>query len=287
MHRWSEPQPILVALGLVALAATVRPAHAFSDGIFGSSGRNGSFCTSCHSGGVVPEVAFEAVDGVELAPGAVATFRFRVTSRDSRQRHAGLGVAASGGTLVVTDSGTHLVGFGTTFDLSHTEPRRNDANDTATFELRWQAPATPGTYTLFGAGNSVDLNRNAGGDNAARTTLALSVVAISTPTPTATASPSATATSPETPTATEEPTLTATETPPFTPTPTVTVAGDCAGDCDGGGDVTVDEIVRGVNIGLGTRPVADCLAFDTTGDGLVTVDEIVAAIRKALLGCGA
>ena len=46
------------------------------------------------------------------------------------------------------------------------------------------------------------------------------------------------------------PTPTATEPMP-TATPT-TPAGGCIGDCDGGGTVTVDEIVTMVNIALGT-----------------------------------
>lgn len=59
----------------------------------------------------------------------------------------------------------------------------------------------------------------------------------------------------------------------------------CAGDCNGDGVVTVDELIRGVNIALGTLAVSVCPAFDTNGDGQVTVDEIVAAVVTALRGC--
>lgn len=59
----------------------------------------------------------------------------------------------------------------------------------------------------------------------------------------------------------------------------------CPGDCDGSGQVTVDEILRGVNIALGSSPVTDCLPFDFDGDGRVTVDEIVQAVGAALNGC--
>lgn len=61
--------------------------------------------------------------------------------------------------------------------------------------------------------------------------------------------------------------------------------GGCSGDCDGNGGVTVDELVRGVNIALGTRVLAECAAFDGGGDGQVTVDELIAAVRAALEGC--
>lgn len=61
----------------------------------------------------------------------------------------------------------------------------------------------------------------------------------------------------------------------------------CTGDCDGDGTVTVDEIVTALNIGLGIRPVTDCVAADSSGDGSVTVDEIVTALTLALDGCTA
>lgn len=61
----------------------------------------------------------------------------------------------------------------------------------------------------------------------------------------------------------------------------------CAGDCDGDRTVTVDEIVTMVNIALGSRPVADCLAGDRSGDGEITVDEIVTAVNNALGECPA
>lgn len=59
----------------------------------------------------------------------------------------------------------------------------------------------------------------------------------------------------------------------------------CAGDCGGDGEVTVDEIVRLVNIALGAAPVDECTAGDGNGDGEITIDEIVAAVNKALAGC--
>ncbi len=59
----------------------------------------------------------------------------------------------------------------------------------------------------------------------------------------------------------------------------------CVGDCNGSGDVTVDEIVRGVSIGLGIAEVGGCTAMDRNGDRLVTVDEIIAAVANALGGC--
>lgn len=64
-------------------------------------------------------------------------------------------------------------------------------------------------------------------------------------------------------------------------------ASTCAGDCDGDGIVTVDEIVTAVNIALGAQPGASCGAADVNGDANVTVEELVAAVNAALIGCAA
>jgi len=58
----------------------------------------------------------------------------------------------------------------------------------------------------------------------------------------------------------------------------------CVGDCGHDGKVTVDELVRGVNLALGT-PTGECSAFDRNADGLVTVNELVRAVNSALYGC--
>ncbi len=64
-----------------------------------------------------------------------------------------------------------------------------------------------------------------------------------------------------------------------------TGASVCAGDCNGDGEVTVDELIVGVSIALGTVPAAQCPAMDSGGDGQVTVDELIAAVTMALVGC--
>ncbi len=61
----------------------------------------------------------------------------------------------------------------------------------------------------------------------------------------------------------------------------------CAGDCNGDGQVTVDEILAMVNIALGNADVMGCSAGDANGDGQITVDEILTAVNNALNGCGA
>jgi hypothetical protein len=115
-----------------------------------------------------------------------------------------------------------------------------------------------------------------------------------TATPTATASPTAPNTA--TPTATGEATSTATVTPSVvegtaSPTTTATVTrtvspgSECAGDCDGHGVVSVDELVRAVAISLDDASPDDCRPADIDDNGLVSVDEVIRAVRNALAVC--
>ena len=64
-------------------------------------------------------------------------------------------------------------------------------------------------------------------------------------------------------------------------------AQQCAGDCNGNGEVTIDELILGVDIALGTQSVDVCPAFDVNSDGQVTIDELVSAVNNALDGCPA
>jgi glucose/arabinose dehydrogenase len=64
-------------------------------------------------------------------------------------------------------------------------------------------------------------------------------------------------------------------------------AAACTGDCDGGGGVSIDELIQGVNIALGNSAVFQCRAFDGNGNENVTIDELVAGVGHALEGCPA
>jgi len=72
-----------------------------------------------------------------------------------------------------------------------------------------------------------------------------------------------------------------------TPTPTATPGETsiCPGDCDGGGTVTIDELVRSVAWALGNHDVGACANADLDASGTVLVNEIVAAVVAAAEGC--
>lgn len=108
----------------------------------------------------------------------------------------------------------------------------------------------------------------------------------STMTATATEVPSSTPTdtvtpTPEIPSPTSSATATLTASPSPTLTATATVQPACVGNCNDDNGVTVDELLTGVSIALGSASVDACPAFAAP----VTVDTILAAVNNAASGC--
>jgi hypothetical protein len=61
-------------------------------------------------------------------------------------------------------------------------------------------------------------------------------------------------------------------------------AAQCGGDCDGTGTVTINELIIGVNIVLGTAPDSQCPNLGCTS-GMVCINLLVRAVTNALEGC--
>ncbi len=59
----------------------------------------------------------------------------------------------------------------------------------------------------------------------------------------------------------------------------------CAGDCNGDGAVSIDELVTGVSISLDARKLTRCRLFDRDRNGRVSVDELISAVNTALVDC--
>jgi len=81
----------------------------------------------------------------------------------------------------------------------------------------------------------------------------------------------------------DAPTPTPTPSPASTPTPTATAS--CVGDCDGDGQVTVDEILTLIDVALGSAAITQCEPGDSNRDGRITIDEILIAVDNGLNGC--
>jgi hypothetical protein len=100
-----------------------------------------------------------------------------------------------------------------------------------------------------------------------------------TPSATETATPTVSPTEAATETATIEPSATSTIPPTPEPSPTPRLAGDCNGD----GQVAVNELVRGVAIALSGNGIDTCTALDRDGDGSANISELVSAVNNALV----
>jgi hypothetical protein len=59
----------------------------------------------------------------------------------------------------------------------------------------------------------------------------------------------------------------------------------CAGDCNGNGTVTVDELLTLANVALGTASPSACAASGMAGQSQITVEDVVAGAKSALQGC--
>lgn len=122
-----------------------------------------------------------------------------------------------------------------------------------------------------------------------------------TPTRTTTGTLAATPTGTKTPVSTStatasEPTPTPAETTPATATATAamspsrteatrTPAATCAGDCNGDDVVSIGELIRLVNIALGSAGLDLCPAGDVNGDEAITINELIGAVNNALYDC--
>ena len=67
--------------------------------------------------------------------------------------------------------------------------------------------------------------------------------------------------------------------------PSLSLSQSCSGDCNGDRQVSVDELIHGVSIALGTLGADTCPSFDGNRDQAVTVDELLSAVGMALSGC--
>jgi hypothetical protein len=61
----------------------------------------------------------------------------------------------------------------------------------------------------------------------------------------------------------------------------------CVGDCDGSGDVSINELITMVDIALGNQSVSACTAGDADNSGTIEINEIITAVNSALNGCPA
>ena len=158
----------------------------------------------------------------------------------------------------------------------------------STTETATETPASIPTQTSVETPTATATESATITPTASETPLAATDTPTETPSPSAT--PSTTETTTETPTqvatetAAETPTATPSASPTATTTPTAT-APPCVGDCDGSGQVQLDDLVTGVSVALALQPADECLGLDVDGNGAVTVDELLKAVNNAVSQC--
>src|SRR5262245_48299936 len=61
--------------------------------------------------------------------------------------------------------------------------------------------------------------------------------------------------------------------------------GMCAGDCNEDGAVSIDDLVKTVNVALSAMPMSACMSADPDSDSKVQIDEVVHAVQNSIRGC--
>lgn len=159
-----------VAMGLAA-ASLSRGADANPDGrIVGRSRTGCGTATTCHlrATGATAEIA----GPMRVAPGARSSYTLTINSTLPTFRQGGCDISVSSGSLAVNamQSGTRVNGL----DLVHNLGLARAPGGPLTIRFDVVAPATPGSYTIYAAGNATNGTMSSG-DAWALATLAVSV----------------------------------------------------------------------------------------------------------------
>jgi hypothetical protein len=83
----------------------------------------------------------------------------------------------------------------------------------------------------------------------------------------------------------ETPTPTPTTVAPLTPTATAGPPIPCVADCNDNDEVSIDEVVRAINIALAPSLLSTCEQADPDGDGFPGIDELLRAVASSVAGC--
>jgi hypothetical protein len=160
---------LIFRLSLVITLGIAAPSLAYKNGNTGVSGEHeGPTCNMCHSGGSAPQV--ELSGPATLEAGGVAAYRLLITGGAARV--GGLNVALDDATaaLVVMEANTQVKDG----ELTHLSPMAF-TNGMLAVDFVVIAPAKAGTLTLYAAGNSCNDNGQKTGDQAANTSMAITI----------------------------------------------------------------------------------------------------------------
>ncbi|MCP4876116.1 MAG: PKD domain-containing protein, partial [Gammaproteobacteria bacterium] len=152
----------VIAILMLGMLVQNQSVFGFSGGISSYSGNpavnGGNTCTLCHSGGLIP--ALNLNGPLNLQPGAIGTYTLSLSGGQANT--GGLDVSADGGSLISTLSSTKILAG----ELTHSQRATASGDGSVSWNFDWQAPISPGSYTLFAAGLSSNGDNSTGGDGA-------------------------------------------------------------------------------------------------------------------------
>ena len=162
---------VVVMSGVFAVGLLSTSVLARSTGITGVSGQTGTTCTKCHAEGATkPTVEF--MGPATVTPGSVNNYSFVLRGGPAVRGGLDVTVSDAAALLNVLDGSLKKSGN----ELVHTAAKNFE---TGSSELRFDfsvtAPSAAGSFTLYGAGNSVNGDGRTSGDGVAATTLAVTV----------------------------------------------------------------------------------------------------------------
>ncbi len=157
--------PLVLMTGLLTGSATIAFAH---DPGESGDGAGAAGCGGCHSGGTTGTTVEFGDVPASVDAGSVNTFTFTISGGPAS--NAGLSITASDGTLDVVDADTTIMAG----EVVHTNSAMMTAGSKV-YTFTWTAPATDATVILTGAGVSGDSDGSDAGDDAAKTTISISV----------------------------------------------------------------------------------------------------------------
>jgi hypothetical protein len=128
---------VLIGLMMLALMSFTLPAAAYSRGMLGYSGINGTTCSACHSGSIDTPGTLAGVP-TSATPGTTYTLTF-----SGATAILGMDVAVTGGTLIA--------GAAPENQSSSTEIDTTSAI-AQSWTFQWTAPSTAGNVTIYAAG---------------------------------------------------------------------------------------------------------------------------------------
>lgn len=158
--RW----PVVI-VGLVSAIGS--PAGAKEIGITGASGRNGSGCELCHSGGISPVVELRGPRVMRVRTSTIMTLEIS----GGQETGGGLDVSAEAGRLAVAQNELETTRL-SAGEITHRHPKEGTV---LSWDFVYTAPEEPGTYRIWVAANSVDLDRTPRGDRSTRLVIRVDV----------------------------------------------------------------------------------------------------------------